>query len=77
MGAVSSAVSSDRAAPAASAGRVVRVNGPLVEVEGLPGAAMAEVVELGPLRLLGELVAFAGPVATVQAYEYTGGLKPG
>jgi V/A-type H+-transporting ATPase subunit A len=73
---VSVVAGSDRAA-AAPAGRVVRVNGPLVEVEGLPGAAMAEVVELGPQRLLGELVAFAGPVATVQAYEYTGGLKPG
>ena len=49
------------------------MNGPLVEVEDLPGASMAEVVELGPLRILGELVAFAGPVATAQAYEYTGG----
>jgi len=76
VGAVSSAVGSERVS-ATPAGRVVRVNGPLVEVEGLPGASMAEVVELGPLRLLGELVAFAGPVATAQAYEYTGGLRPG
>lgn len=58
-------------------GRIVRVNGPLVEVEGLSGVAMSEVVELGPLRIPGELVAFTDAVATVQAYEYTGGLGPG
>jgi V/A-type H+-transporting ATPase subunit A len=59
------------------AGRVVRVSGPLVEVAGLVGAAMSEVVELGPLRLPGEVVAIAEGIATVQAYEYTGGLAPG
>jgi V/A-type H+-transporting ATPase subunit A len=56
---------------------VVRVNGPLVEVEGLVGVAMSEMVELGPLRLPGELVALADGVATVQAYDYSGGLAPG
>ncbi|MEZ5184458.1 MAG: V-type ATP synthase subunit A [Candidatus Nanopelagicales bacterium] len=58
-------------------GRVVRVNGPLVEVEGLDGVAMSEVVGLGPQNLPSEVVAIAGPVTTLQAYEYTGGLGPG
>ena len=58
-------------------GHVVRVNGPLVEVEGLHGVAMAELVDLGPDRLPGEVVAIAEGIATVQAYEYTGGLGPG
>jgi V/A-type H+/Na+-transporting ATPase subunit A len=58
-------------------GRVVRVAGPLVEVEDLPGLAMAELVELGGDRLPGEVVALRNGVATVQAYEYTGGLGPG
>ena len=58
-------------------GHVVRVNGPLVDVEGLEGAAMSELVELGPLRLLGEVVALDGGRARTQAYEYTGGLAPG
>ena len=58
-------------------GRVVRVAGPLVEVEDLPGLAMAELVELGQRRLPGEVVALRDGVATVQAYEYTGGLTPG
>ncbi len=58
-------------------GHVVRVNGPLVDVEGLEGTAMSELVELGPLRLLGEVVALDGGRARTQAYEYTGGLAPG
>ena len=58
-------------------GRVTRVNGPLVEVAGLAGVAMSEIVELGRSGLPGEVVAIRGEVATVQAYEYTGGLAPG
>jgi V/A-type H+/Na+-transporting ATPase subunit A len=57
--------------------RVIRVNGPLVEVTGLTGVAMYEVIELGEHRLPGEVTAIRGDVATVQAYEYTGGLAPG
>ena len=57
--------------------RVVRVNGPLVEVTGLAGVAMSDIIELGPRRLPGEAVAIRGDVTTVQAYEYTGGLAPG
>lgn len=58
-------------------GVVVRVAGPLVEVEDLPGLAVAELVELGPARLPAEVVSIQGAVATLQAYEYTGGLRPG
>jgi V/A-type H+-transporting ATPase subunit A len=38
---------------------------------------MLEAVELGPRRLPGEVIAIRGDLATVQAYEYTGGLTPG
>lgn len=62
---------------ATAEGRVVRVNGPLVQAEGLAGTAMLEAVELGPQRLAGEVVAIRGDLVTVQAYEYTGGLAPG
>jgi V/A-type H+-transporting ATPase subunit A len=58
-------------------GRVVRVNGPLVEVAGLAGVAMHDIVEVGGSRLPGEAVAIRGDLVTVQAYEYTGGLTPG
>jgi V/A-type H+/Na+-transporting ATPase subunit A len=60
-----------------SAARVVRVNGPLVEVTGLSGVAMYDIVELGEHSLPGEVVAIRGDITTVQAYEYTGGLAPG
>jgi V/A-type H+-transporting ATPase subunit A len=56
---------------------VVRVNGPLVEVAGLDRTAMSWMVELGPGRLPGEVVGIDGDVVSVQAYEYTGGLRPG
>jgi V/A-type H+-transporting ATPase subunit A len=58
-------------------GTVERVNGPLVEVDGLDGIAMREVLALGPQALAAEIVGIAGGRATVQAYEYTGGLTPG
>ncbi|HEY8474224.1 MAG TPA: V-type ATP synthase subunit A [Natronosporangium sp.] len=58
-------------------GMVRRVNGPLVEIAGLPGLAMAELVEVGPARLPAEVVAIDGELATAQAYEYTGGLAVG
>ncbi len=58
-------------------GRVVRVSGPLVEVEGLDDVAMSDMVQLGSRLLPGELVALSDGVATVQAYEYSGGLTPG
>jgi V/A-type H+-transporting ATPase subunit A len=60
-----------------TAGVVRRVNGPLVEVDRLPGLAMAELVEVGAGRLPAEVVALRGTRATTQAYEYTGGLVPG
>ena len=58
-------------------GAIARVSGPLVEVEGLPDVAMFDLVDLGTRRLPGEVVGIRGPILTVQAYEYTGGLRPG
>ena len=59
------------------AGRVVRVNGPLVEVEGLVGTAVLDVVEVGDARLSAEVVSIRSGLVTAQAYEYTGGLRVG
>lgn len=58
-------------------GRLVRINGPIVEAEGLGAAGMLDVVEVGALRLIGEVIRLLGDVATIQVYENTGGLKPG
>jgi V/A-type H+-transporting ATPase subunit A len=57
--------------------RVVRVNGPLVEVVGLAGVRMFDLVHVGDAGLPGEVIGIEREVATVQVYEYTGGLKPG
>jgi V/A-type H+-transporting ATPase subunit A len=58
-------------------GRVVRVSGPLLEVEGLAGVAMSELVSVGEDALLGEVVAIRDGTMSVQAYEYTGGIAVG
>jgi V/A-type H+-transporting ATPase subunit A len=58
-------------------GQVVRVSGSLVQLEGLPGVAMYEVVTFGERRLAGEVVAIEDGRVTVQAYEDTGGIGPG
>ena len=56
---------------------IVGVNGPVVEVEGMEGAHVLDLVELGPQKLTGEVIALRDGVAVVQAHEYTGGLGPG
>jgi V/A-type H+-transporting ATPase subunit A len=57
--------------------RIVRVNGPVVEVEGFDDVSMLELVEVGEVGLPGEVIGIDGDRATVQVYEYTGGLRPG
>ncbi|MFJ7910481.1 V-type ATP synthase subunit A [Kitasatospora sp. NPDC096204] len=61
----------------AAPSRVLRVAGPLVEITYGGDLAMHDVALLGPAELPGEVVAITGGTATVQAYEYTGGLTPG
>ena len=61
----------------ADAARVVRVSGPLVEINAAAPLAMHELVTLGTERIPAEVVAIRGEQVTVQAYEYTGGLGPG
>jgi len=56
---------------------VTRISGPVVTVRGMAGAAMYEVVRVGELGLVGEVVRQAGDIATVQVYEDTAMLKPG
>jgi V/A-type H+-transporting ATPase subunit A len=58
-------------------GQVVRVNGPLVEVEGLAGVAALDIVEVGEQRLPAEVVAIHEGSLTAEAFEYTGGLRVG
>jgi V/A-type H+/Na+-transporting ATPase subunit A len=59
------------------AGVVGRVSGPVVIAEGLEEARMYDVVRVGSLGLVGEIIRLVGGTATVQVYEDTTGLRPG
>jgi V/A-type H+-transporting ATPase subunit A len=58
-------------------GRVVRIAGPVVGVVGLESARLYDVVHIGDLKLVGEIIRLAGDTATVQVYEETSGLRLG
>ena len=58
-------------------GIIKRVNGPIVEALNMRQASMLEVVEVGPLRLIGEIIRIKEDLATIQVYELTTGLKVG
>lgn len=56
---------------------VTRISGPIVTAAGMQGAQMYEVVYVGDLNLVGEVVRLVGDRATIQVYEDTTMLKPG
>ncbi|HEU6446941.1 MAG TPA: V-type ATP synthase subunit A [Verrucomicrobiae bacterium] len=56
---------------------VIRISGPTVTASGMDGAQMYEVVRVGELGLVGEVVRLIGDRATIQVYEDTTMLKPG
>ncbi len=58
-------------------GKVVRVSGPVVTAEGLTDAKMFDVVRVGDLGLIGEVIRLQGGQATIQVYEDTTGVRPG
>ncbi len=58
-------------------GRVQRISGPLVVASGMKGCAMYDVVEVGELHLIGEIIEINGELASIQVYEETQGIGPG
>jgi len=61
----------------AKQGRIVKVAGPVVVAEGMTGARMYDVVRVGKLNLIGEIVELRGDLASIQVYEETTGIGPG
>jgi V/A-type H+-transporting ATPase subunit A len=53
------------------------VAGPVVVAEGMAGARMYDVVRVGALNLIGEIVELRGDTASIQVYEETTGIGPG
>ena len=56
---------------------VIWVSGPVMRSSGGQFLSMYETVEVGAARLIGEVIALDGEVATLQIYEDTGGIRPG
>jgi V/A-type H+-transporting ATPase subunit A len=58
-------------------GVIVKVAGPVVVAKGMAGARMYDVVRVGKLGLIGEIVELRGDLASIQVYEETTGIGPG
>ncbi len=58
-------------------GKIVKVAGPVVVAEGMAGSRMYDVVRVGELNLIGEIVELEGDLASIQVYEETTGIGPG
>jgi V/A-type H+/Na+-transporting ATPase subunit A len=56
---------------------ISRISGSVVVATGIENAQMFDVVRIGELGLLGEIIRLEGNKATIQVYEDTTGLRPG
>ena len=59
------------------AGKIVKVSGPTVVAENIPGIRMFDIVEVGEHGLIGEVIRLNGNEAFIQVYEETSGLMLG
>src|SRR5919107_4474302 len=60
-----------------SNGIISRISGSVVVATGVEESRMFDVVRIGDLGLLGEIIRLEGNKATIQVYEDTTGLRPG
>ena len=60
-----------------SQGKIVKVSGPLVVASGMEDADMFDVVRVGDLGLIGEIIEMRGDKASIQVYEETAGIGTG
>lgn len=58
-------------------GRIARIAGPVVGATGLEDIRLHDVVRVGELGLVGEVIRLTGDLATVQVYEDTSGVRVG
>ena len=59
------------------AAKVIRISGPVVGAAGLERARLFDVVRVGELGLVGEIIRLSGDIATIQVYEDTSGVRIG
>ncbi|WP_297435696.1 ATP synthase subunit A [Thermococcus sp.] len=58
-------------------GKIIRVTGPLVVADEMRGSKMYELVRVGEMGLIGEIIRLEGDRAVIQVYEETSGIRPG
>jgi V/A-type H+-transporting ATPase subunit A len=58
-------------------GTLIKVSGPAIVASGMRGSKIYDVVKVGKLGLIGEIIKLEGDTATVQVYEDTTGLMIG
>ncbi|WP_393971303.1 V-type ATP synthase subunit A [Oxyplasma meridianum] len=58
-------------------GKISRISGPVVIAEDLEDIKMYDVVRVGEIGLIGEVIKIEGNRSTIQVYEDTSGIKPG
>ena len=55
-------------------GKLVRISGPMIAADDMLGVTMGEIVKVGKLGLMGEVIRIDGEVAYAQVYEDTSGM---
>jgi V/A-type H+-transporting ATPase subunit A len=58
-------------------GKIVRIAGPVVGAVGIKEVRLFDVVHVGEMGLIGEVIRLSGDLATIQVYENTSGLQVG
>ncbi|MDR1624950.1 MAG: V-type ATP synthase subunit A [Spirochaetia bacterium] len=58
-------------------GKIVKINGPIIQARGLESCGLYDVVEAGQAKLIGEIIRLEGDTATIQIYEDNTGMRIG
>lgn len=58
-------------------GKIIRIAGPVVGASGLEGVRLFDVVKVGEMGLVGEVIRLSGKLTTIQVYEDTSGVRVG
>ena len=58
-------------------GKLVRISGPMIAADDMLGVTMGEIVRVGKMGLMGEVIRIDGDTAYAQVYEDTGGMYLG
>jgi V/A-type H+-transporting ATPase subunit A len=60
-----------------NAGKVIRIAGPVVRAVGLENVRLYDVVRVGEMGLIGEVIRLSEGIITIQVYEDTSGIRIG